>query len=192
MSPLREYPDGSRVGDTCSAQQQSLDLTDEATAVATELERYSLRDLLAEATRLRELGHRRIISYSRKVFIPLTRLCRDSCGYCTFATTPGKVASPYLSPAQILEIAETGRRAGCQEALFTLGDKPKSRYEFSSRGAGCFGLHQHCRLSERDVRSRVAGNRPIAARQRRRHERCRDKAASRSQRVARTDAGKRI
>jgi FO synthase len=87
-----------------------------------------LADLLAQARELRERGHGRLISYSRKVFIPLTRLCRDACGYCTFATTPGNVESPYLAPKQVLEIAEAGRRAGCHEALFTLGDKPERRY----------------------------------------------------------------
>ncbi|MGB6536061.1 MAG: 5-amino-6-(D-ribitylamino)uracil--L-tyrosine 4-hydroxyphenyl transferase CofH [Xanthobacteraceae bacterium] len=77
---------------------------------------------------MRERGHGRVVSYSRKVFIPLTRLCRDTCGYCAFATTPGKVAAPYLSPADVLAIAQAGRRAGCHEALFTLGDKPELRY----------------------------------------------------------------
>ncbi len=77
---------------------------------------------------MRERGHGRIVSYSRKVFIPLTRLRRDACGYCDFGTAPGNIPSPYLSPAEVLAIAATGRSAGCHEALFTLGDKPEMRY----------------------------------------------------------------
>ncbi|MCC7348511.1 MAG: 5-amino-6-(D-ribitylamino)uracil--L-tyrosine 4-hydroxyphenyl transferase CofH [Variibacter sp.] len=88
-----------------------------------------LSDLLAQARALREQGHGRIISYSRKVFIPLTRLCRDVCGYCTFATSPRRGGAAYLSPDDVLAIARAGRAAGCKEALFTLGDKPELRYE---------------------------------------------------------------
>jgi len=84
--------------------------------------------LIAQASRLRDLGHGEVVSYSRKVFIPLTRLCRDVCHYCTFATTPRKGARAYLSPEEVLEIARAGERAGCHEALFTLGDKPELRY----------------------------------------------------------------
>jgi FO synthase len=93
-----------------------------------ELAQRPLAALLKEARALRERGHGRIVSYSRKVFIPLTRLCRDACGYCAFATAPGNVPSPYLSPAEVLAIAAAGRHAGCHEALFTLGDKPEIRY----------------------------------------------------------------
>ena len=92
------------------------------------LETQPLDELLTQARALRELGHGRTISYSRKVFIPLTRLCRDSCAYCTFATTPSRTAAAYLAPDDVLAIAEAGRRAGCHEALFTLGDKPELRY----------------------------------------------------------------
>ncbi len=100
----------------------------DAETVAATLARHPLAHLLAQARQMRERGHGRVVSYSRKVFIPLTRLCRDTCGYCAFATTPGKVAAPYLSPADVLAIAQAGRRAGCHEALFTLGDKPELRY----------------------------------------------------------------
>src|SRR3954469_5004319 len=90
--------------------------------------RLPLDEMLAQARALREQGHGRIVSYSRKVFIPLTRLCRDSCAYCTFAKTPSQVSSPYLTPAEVLAVARAGRRAGCHEALFTLGDRPELRY----------------------------------------------------------------
>lgn len=84
--------------------------------------------LIDEAAQLRDQGHSRIISYSRKVFIPLTRLCRNVCHYCAFATTPNEVPQPFLTPDEVLEIAKAGERAGCHEALFTLGDKPEARY----------------------------------------------------------------
>lgn len=89
--------------------------------------------LCDEAARLRDLGHGQVVSYSRKVFIPLTRLCRDVCHYCTFATTPRKVVAPFLTPEEVLQIARAGERAGCHEALFTLGDKPELRYPAARR-----------------------------------------------------------
>ncbi|GAA3360196.1 bifunctional FO biosynthesis protein CofGH [Saccharopolyspora gregorii] len=77
---------------------------------------------------LRDVGREGVITYSRKVFIPLTRLCRDRCGYCTFVTVPGRVESPYLSPDEVLDIARKGAAMGCKEALFTLGDRPEDRW----------------------------------------------------------------
>src|SRR5215470_4645238 len=89
--------------------------------------------LLSYASRTRDAGltaagRPGIVTYSRKVFIPLTRLCRDRCGYCTFATVPGRLDSPYLSPDQVLAIARQGAALGCKEALFTLGDRPEDRW----------------------------------------------------------------
>jgi FO synthase len=89
--------------------------------------------LLGYAGRARDAGltaagRPGVITYSRKVFIPLTRLCRDRCGYCTFATVPGRLDSPYLSPDQVLSIARQGAALGCKEALFTLGDRPEDRW----------------------------------------------------------------
>ncbi|HEV2956495.1 MAG TPA: 7,8-didemethyl-8-hydroxy-5-deazariboflavin synthase CofG, partial [Xanthobacteraceae bacterium] len=100
----------------------------QAERLLTDYERAPLPELLAAAQALGREGHRNVVSYSRKVFIPLTRLCRDVCGYCTFATTPRKAGSAYLSPDEVLAIARAGRAAGCHEALFTLGDKPELRY----------------------------------------------------------------
>ena len=77
---------------------------------------------------LRDAGHGNLITYSRKVFIPLTQLCRDVCHYCTFAKTPKQLGSLYLSPEQIIEVARKGQELGCKEALFTLGEKPELRY----------------------------------------------------------------
>ena len=84
--------------------------------------------LAAAAASLRDHGHGARISYSRKVFIPLTQLCRDSCHYCTFAQPPRRGRRAYLTPERVLSIARAGAANGCQEALFTLGDKPEYRY----------------------------------------------------------------
>jgi FO synthase len=95
-------------------------------ADTSSIQQTPLAELMQRAAGLRNEGHGRLISYSRKVFIPLTRLCRDVCHYCTFATRPK--GEPYLSPDKVLAIARAGVAAGCTEALFTLGDKPELRY----------------------------------------------------------------
>ena len=92
------------------------------------LEQAPLADLIAAAGSLRDEGHGRSISYSRKVFIPLTHLCRDVCHYCAFAERPHPGRPAYLSPNEVLAVARAGAAAGCTEALFTLGDKPELRY----------------------------------------------------------------
>ena len=87
-----------------------------------------LADLLAEARAVRDATHGTRVTYSPKVFIPLTMLCRDKCGYCTFAQPPARLDRPYLAPDQVLAIAVAGAEAGCHEALFTLGERPEERY----------------------------------------------------------------
>jgi FO synthase len=92
-----------------------------------------LERLFVSATRVRDAamvvaGRPGVVTYSRKVFIPLTRLCRDRCHYCTFATVPQRVPAPYLSPDEVLDIARAGAAQGCKEALFTLGDRPEDRW----------------------------------------------------------------
>jgi FO synthase len=87
-----------------------------------------LTTLLRAAARRRDVAHGALVSFSRKVFIPLTKLCRDVCHYCTFARAPRADEPAFLSREAVLEIARAGRRAGCNEALFTLGDKPELRY----------------------------------------------------------------
>ncbi|HUJ05662.1 MAG TPA: bifunctional FO biosynthesis protein CofGH [Streptosporangiaceae bacterium] len=94
-----------------------------------------LTELLGYAARTRDAGlaaagRPGMITYSRKVFIPLTRLCRDRCGYCTFVTVPGRLPAggAYLSPDEVLDIARQGAALGCKEALFTLGDRPEARW----------------------------------------------------------------
>src|ERR1700691_4793635 len=92
-----------------------------------------LDTLLSYASRTRDAGlatasRPGVITYSRKVFIPLTRLCRDRCGYCTFATVPHRLHSLFLEPDEVLAIAREGASMGCKEALFTLGDRPEDRW----------------------------------------------------------------
>jgi 7,8-didemethyl-8-hydroxy-5-deazariboflavin synthase CofG subunit len=87
-----------------------------------------LLDLLKEASAVRDTRTGPVITYSRKVFIPLTNLCRDRCGYCTFAREPGDTKAHTMSPDEVLAVARAGQRAGCKEALFSLGDKPELRY----------------------------------------------------------------
>ena len=84
--------------------------------------------LTALARQLRDHGHGNIISYSRKIFIPLTKLCRDFCHYCTFAEAPLKDSRNFMTPEEVLELVRQGGAAGCKEVLFTLGDKPELRY----------------------------------------------------------------
>jgi FO synthase len=85
--------------------------------------------LAALASQVRDRGFGNVVTYSRKVFIPLTHLCRDVCHYCTFAQVPRKLKAPYLSVDEVLEIARHGAAMGCKEALFTLGEKPELRYK---------------------------------------------------------------
>src|SRR5882724_1725989 len=81
--------------------------------------------LLERASALRNASKGRSVSYSKKVFIPLTHLCRDYCGYCTFRADPQAGVQPYMTPDDVLAVAEAGRSAGCKEALFSLGDQPE-------------------------------------------------------------------
>jgi FO synthase len=101
----------------------------------------TLDDLLAEARRVRDRRERpRLVTYSPKVFIPLTTLCRDVCGYCTFARPPRRGERAYLTEAEVLAVARAGAETGCTEALFTLGDKPELRYKVAREelaGLGC-------------------------------------------------------
>ncbi|MDB5701447.1 MAG: fbiC, partial [Sphingomonadales bacterium] len=97
----------------------------------------SLMMIAAEAMTLEGFGQ--TVTYSRKVFIPLTKLCRDVCHYCTFATTPAHVGSAYLSRQEVLDIARAGEAAGCREALFTLGDQPEARYSAAREALAAAG-----------------------------------------------------
>jgi len=98
------------------------------TADARELAHAPLHELTAAAARLRDDAHGNRITFSPKVFLPLTMLCRDRCGYCTFAKPPARLESPFLPLDDVLAIARAGAAVGCHEALFTLGEAPEDRY----------------------------------------------------------------
>ena len=100
------------------------DPPDRATAIA-QLKNGPLDELLSAASALRAKGKGNLITFSKKVFIPLTTLCRDYCGYCTFRKDPGQPGAHFMTPDEVLAVAEQGRRAGCKEALFSLGDQPE-------------------------------------------------------------------
>src|SRR5690349_21974396 len=136
-SPARDEPTPQQVRRALARADRgaALDL-DEATVLLS-ARGDDLTRLCAAAGRVRDVGlsgagRPGVVTYSPKVFIPVTRLCRDRCHYCTFVETPGHAAreerAPYLSPDEILEIAAEGAKLGCLEALFTLGDRPEDRW----------------------------------------------------------------
>ncbi len=107
---------------------------------ALALANFNELDLLLEAaTQIRDQGHPSVITYSPKVFIPLTHLCRDVCHYCTFANPPRPGEALYMSREEILKVAREGAEAGCHEALFTLGDKPELRYRSAREALKALG-----------------------------------------------------
>ena len=85
---------------------------------------------------MRDEGFGALITYSRKVFLPLTQLCRDSCHYCTFAKAPRHLRSPYMSVEEAVAVASQGAQLGCKEALFTLGERPELRYRAAQAWLG--------------------------------------------------------
>ncbi len=114
-------------------------LTPSRSAALALADETDLAALMTRAAQLRDAAHGPRISYSRKIFIPLTQLCRNVCHYCTFAQTPKKIGQPYMLPEQILKVAHEGAAAGCHEALFTLGDKPELRYETARKALAELG-----------------------------------------------------
>ncbi len=119
-----------------AAEAGRLPSREEAVALAA---RDDFARMAAVADALAVAGHGRRITFSKKVFIPLTKLCRDVCHYCTFAHAPRASEAAYLLPDDVLRIAEAGRSAGCKEALFTLGDKPELRYRAAREALGRLG-----------------------------------------------------
>ena len=93
----------------------------------------SFDELATAAFATARAAHGSVVTYSPKVFIPLTKLCRDRCGYCTFAQAPAHLGSAYMSLDEVMAVAVAGRDAGCTEALFTLGERPELRYDEAAR-----------------------------------------------------------
>lgn len=103
----------------------SLPLSREAACRLIRCPDQELPEFLAAAVEAKERFKPRVITYSRKVFLPLTNLCRDYCGYCTFRRDPGQPGAHTMTPEEVLEVARAGEKMGCTEALFSLGDKPE-------------------------------------------------------------------
>ena len=117
-----------------------------------------LAELMAAASRLRDEGHGRTVTYSRKVFIPLTNLCRQKCGYCTFARGPRDPIAHTMTPDEVLAVARAGARQGCKEALFSLGERPEEIYDVVRDDLARFGhrtmssyLREMCELVLRET-----------------------------------------
>ncbi len=104
-------------------------LSESRRVLDTPIAEIATSELMSRAREIRDKAFGSRVTYSPKVFIPLTMLCRDKCGYCTFAQPPARLENPYLSGEQVLAIAKQGAKAGCHEALFTLGERPELRYE---------------------------------------------------------------
>jgi FO synthase len=136
--PLPEVPAPSALRRALRRARDGVALDQTEAAVLLAARGADLADLMASAARVRDAGlatagRPGVVTYSRKVFVPLTRLCRDRCHYCTFATTPNRLAAPFLDRAQVLAIARRGAELGCKEALFTLGDTPEDRWPAARR-----------------------------------------------------------
>jgi FO synthase len=108
-------------------------ITSRVAATHSELLEAPLEELARAAFAKARATNGFVVTYSPKVFIPLTKLCRDRCGYCTFAQAPAHVASPYMGLDEVMAVAQAGRDAGCTEALFTLGERPELRYDEAAR-----------------------------------------------------------
>ena len=110
--------------------------------------------LCAEASAVRDAAWGRVVTYSRKVFIPLTTYCRDECGYCVFVKRPGEPGARVMSPPEVLAVARAGAALGCKEALFSLGEKPERRHAEARDALARLGyrrmtdyLHAMCALT---------------------------------------------
>ena len=118
-----------RLDDVLRRAQSGETISEEEAASFAAVDDASLDDLCRVAAQLRDQGKGNTVTFSPKVFIPLTRLCRDFCGYCTFRQDPAAAGDQlYMSPDEVLKVARAGQRLGCTEALFTLGERPEARY----------------------------------------------------------------
>ena len=103
-------------------------MNQEISAVLPDINGQEISDLCKLASDTRGQRSDKIVTFSPKIFIPLTRLCRDICGYCTFRQDPQNLSDLYMSPDAIIQVAEQGEKLGCTEALFTLGERPELKY----------------------------------------------------------------
>ncbi|WP_064439727.1 bifunctional FO biosynthesis protein CofGH [Hoyosella altamirensis] len=151
--PMPDLPSPSAVRRVLRRARDGVTFNRDEAAVALRMRGDDLKALCQAAANVRDAGLREAyggdgplpITYSRKVFIPLTRLCRDRCHYCTFVTVPGKLRaaghSLFLDPDEVIEIARQGAQLGCKEALFTLGDRPEDRWPEAREWLESRGYH---------------------------------------------------
>jgi FO synthase len=131
---LTETPAGaspgtrSGVADVLRRARQISPLSEDDAAALAGADGAACAEMCAVASEIRDQGKGRVVSFSPKVFIPLTRLCRDFCGYCTFRQDPASASSLYMTQEEVLAVARAGEKLGCTEALFTLGERPEQRY----------------------------------------------------------------
>ena len=144
------------------------------------------------ATLAAQEGKGRLVTYSPKVFIPLTKLCRDVCHYCTFAAPPRKGERAYMSADEVLDVARAGAAAGCSEALFTLGDKPERRYRAAREELAELGCETTIEYLVRMCRARARGDGPAAAREPGRDDARRARGAARGHGLAGDHARDRV
>jgi FO synthase len=123
-----DFADGSAVKDVIDRAGAGVVITSDEAAHLRGIGDEGLSELCVAAATLRDLGKGRTVTFSPKVFIPLTHLCRDYCGYCTFRQEPGSAQRLYMTPEEVLDVAKAGQELGCTEALFTLGERPEQRY----------------------------------------------------------------
>ena len=148
----------------------------------------SAASLADEAFLRARAAHGYVVTYSPKVFIPLTKLCRDRCGYCTFAQAPAHVASAYMSLDEVMAVAQAGRDAGCTEALFTLGERPELRYDEAARWLAARGYRSTVDYVATAAQMVLEINGPSPPRERGRPLRARARAAAHRERLSGHDA----
>ena len=130
---------GIPISEILENAQDGNSLSDQEALALVDAEEELLVDLCQVAGRMRDQGKGGVVTFSPKVFIPLTRLCRDYCGYCTFRQAPGDAKNLYLTPEEVLAVASAGQKLGCTEALFTLGERPEQRYSEAKDWLGSQG-----------------------------------------------------
>ncbi len=129
MPPSTSAPPETRLAPALDAAASGRSLSEEEAWALTSADDSALAAMCEVAARMRDLGKGKTVSFSPKVFIPLTHMCRDFCGYCIFRKTPEQAGDTlYMTPEQVLDVARAGQRLGCTEALFTLGERPEQRY----------------------------------------------------------------
>ena len=112
----------------------------ETSALLLDINGQDIFELCQLSSKIRDQRNQRVVTFSPKVFIPLTRLCRDICGYCTFRQEPSKLSDLYMLPDDILEVARQGQKLGCTEALFTLGERPELKYPEAKQWLESYGF----------------------------------------------------